>query len=121
MRVVVAGHVYELHNVDATSEADDSQTIEFVRRRDADGELMPEEDRKPGILCQELLRVLIDRVLYLYAEAPCEEDTEIIEALRLALVRFESRAARRSIEKISKPELAQMCPVCQHLLCRCDP
>lgn len=116
MRVLDSGHVYFVENVDGSGE----QQIEFVRRRDGKGELLPDEQRSEGILCQELLRVLIDRTLYLYAEAPCEEDTEIIEALRLALTRFETRAARRSIEKINKPERAVTCPKCQHILCRCD-
>jgi hypothetical protein len=65
-----------------------------------------------------LLRVAIDRTLYLYAEAPCDEDTRVVEHLRAALVLYESRAARRSIEKLSKPEQAEVCPICHHVLCQ---
>lgn len=113
MKVIGPGHLYELSNVDGPG----FQTIRFVCRRDERGELLPGEIRSPGILTQELLRVAIDRTLYLYAEAPCDEDTEIIEHLRAALCLYESRAARRMIEKLAKPELADTCEVCGHILC----
>lgn len=121
MRVIEPGHVYEVEHVDAND--DDrrlnrhSTVIRFVRRRDDHGELLPEHDRECGILTQELLRVAIDRTLYLYAEAPCEEDTEILLALRRALVLYESRAARRNIEKLAQPEEQPVCPVCHHIFC----
>lgn len=71
MRVIDPGHVYGIVNVDGDGE----QVIRFVRRRDDHGEPLADRDREPGILTQELLRVAIDRTLYLYAEAPCDEDT----------------------------------------------
>lgn len=98
-------------------DGDGEQRVEFVRRRDGVGEVLPPAARRPGILTQELLRVAIDRTLYLYAEAPCAEDTEIVDMLRKCLALYESRAARRSIEKLSKPERAEPCPICGHLLC----
>lgn len=113
MKVIDTGHVYTLYNVDGDGE----QHIQFVRRRDDNGELLEENRRIPGILTQELLRVAIDRTLYLYAEAPCDEDTKIIEHLRAALTLYESRASRRSLEKLSKPEEASVCAICQHILC----
>lgn len=116
MRVIQAGHVYAAENVDGAGE----QQIRFVRRRDRRGELLPEREREEGILTQELLRVAIDRTLYLYGEAPCDEDTEIVEALRRALTLYESRAARRSIEKLARPEDAATCGTCGHILCGHD-
>jgi hypothetical protein len=112
VRVVVSGHVYQVRNVDGEGD----QRIAFVQRRNIHGEPMAEA--REGILSQELLRVLIDRTLYLYAEDPCEEDTAIIQHLRAALVKYETRAARRAIEKIVKPEEHPTCPICQHILCR---
>lgn len=110
------GHVYRIPYIDGEG----VQEIRFVRRRDAHGEPLPEEEREPGILSQGLLRVLIDRTLYLYAEVPSDEDTAIIEHLREALRLYESRAARRSIEKLTKPEEATACERCGHVLCRCS-
>lgn len=118
MRVIDNGHIYELDEVDHDgTDLRDVQQIRFVRRRDGRGELLPESQREPGILTQEILRVAIDRTLYLYAEDPCDEDTEIVKHLRAALVLYESRAARRNIEKVSKPEEKEVCPKCHHMLC----
>lgn len=113
MKVVNPGHLYLVENVDGPGD----QQIRFVRRRGRDGKLLAERDSSPGILCQELLRVLIDRVCYLNDEDPCSEDVAIIQGLRNALRLFEARAARRTIEKLSMPELADACPECHHLLC----
>lgn len=113
MRILDTGHVYEVHNVDGPG----TQLITFVRRRGDDAQLLPERDRHAGILCQELLRVLVDRVRFLNDEDPCVEDTEIIHHLRDSLRLFESRAARRTIEKLPMPELADACPICHHILC----
>lgn len=113
MNVRDAGHIYEVENSDGPG----FQEIRFVRRRDGVGELLDHAQREPGILSQELLRVLIDRTLYLFAEAPCDEDTVIVEKLRDCLRLYESRAARRHIEKLSKPEKAPVCPTCGHMLC----
>lgn len=115
MRVLVPGHVYAMENVDGEG----AQEIRFVRRRGPEGEPLALSEK--GVLTQELLRVAIDRTLYLYAEAPCDEDTEIIDALRRALTLYESRAARRTIERLSKPELATTCEECGHILCRHAP
>lgn len=116
MRIIEAGHIYEMHNVDG--EPGDMQLIRFVRRRSDDAKLMP--SFTPGILAQELLRVLIDRTLYLNAEAPCAEDMAIIEKLRDCLKLYEARAARRTIEKLPMPEMQEVCGQCHHILCLCD-
>lgn len=116
MRVLKEGHVYAMDNVDGDGE----QVVSFVLRRDEHGELLPAGEREPGILTQELLRVAIDRTLYLYAEGPCDEDTEIVLALRRALVLYESRAARRNIEKLAQPEEQPLCSICHHIFCTHD-
>lgn len=113
MRVIDPGHIYAVKNVDGDGE----QHIQFVRRRDDHGELLDDSLCIPGILTQELLRVAIDRTLYLYAEAPCDEDTEIVDCLRTAFTLYESRSARRTIEKLAKPEKAKICDICHHILC----
>lgn len=113
MRVVEPGHVYEVQNVDG----DGVQRIEFVRRRDDEAVVLAQAERRQGILTQELLRVAIDRTLYLNAEGPCAENVEIIDCLRRALSLYESRAARRTVEKHAMIERADVCEVCQHMLC----
>lgn len=113
MRIQEPGHVYFVANVDGPGE----QRIVFVRRRGANAELLPEIERERGILSQELVRVLVDRVRYLNDEDPCAEDVAIIGHLRDVLRLFEARAARRTIEKLAMPEVAEACPICHHLLC----
>lgn len=88
-----------------------------MKRRGEDGQLLPESERTPGLLTQELIRVAIDRVRYLNDEDPCAEDVAIIGHLRDVLRLFEARAARRTIEKMPMPEVADACPICHHLLC----
>jgi hypothetical protein len=111
MRVIEPGHLYAVRNVDGDGE----QTIRFVRRRDNAG--CPTNGRQRGILGQELLRMLIDRTLYLAAEAPCAEDVQIVDGLRDCLRLYESRAARRTIERLPMPERHDVCPICHHILC----
>lgn len=111
MRIIEPGHVYAMANVDGDGE----QAVWFVRRRDERAELLPVFT--PGVLSQELLRVLIDRVRYLNDEDPCDEDVRIIANLRDCLRLFEARASRRTIEKMPMPEMAEACPICHHLLC----
>jgi hypothetical protein len=113
VNIIEPGHVYDVQNVDG----DGTQRIRFVRRRDDEAVMLRHDDRTEGILGQELLRVLIDRTLYLNAEAPCSENVAIVESLRAALKAYESRAARRTIEKHPMPERADVCEVCQHVLC----
>lgn len=115
MKVVEPGHVYLVDNV-----VKGQQEIQFVQRRGWDAELLPEEDQVDGIQSQELLRVLIDRTLYLHAEQPWQENVKIVHYLRDALKLYESRAARRHIEKLSMPERAPTCTQCGHLLCFCE-
>lgn len=113
MRIIEPGHVYEVENVDG----DGVQRIEFVRRRGDDAELLPERLRREGILSQELLRVLIDRTLYLGAEAAWHENIEILTSLRKALQVYEARAAAATIYKTPMPERMPGCPICGHVLC----
>lgn len=115
MKVIEPGHLYEVENVDG----DGTQLIQFVHRRDEDARLLPEDQRKEGIQSQELLRVLIDRTLYLHAEQPWSENVKIIQNLRDALRIYEARAARAAIEKLSMPERYEHCRECGHFMCFC--
>lgn len=113
MKIVAAGHIYDAQNVDGHG----TQRIVFVRRRDDEAVLLSAEERNEGILTQELLRIAIDRTLYLNAEGPCQENVEIVECLRRALSLYESRAARQTIEKNPMLERTDVCEICQHVLC----
>lgn len=115
MKILDPGHEYEVENIDGSG----TQKIQFVKRRDSKAELLPESQREEGIQSQELLRVLIDRTIYLHTEQPWQENVKIVQNLRDCLRLYESRAARRHIEKLSMPERFDTCKECGHLLCFC--
>lgn len=87
-----AGHVYRFPS-------DPKQRVTFVR-----DELFGQPGSHPGIRCQDLIRVLIDRVNFLNEQDPSHENIEILRSLRHALTCFETRALRRKLEKVPYPE-----------------
>lgn len=90
------GHRYQIDELDG----DGMQTIQFVQRA-------PLHEPKPGILIQDLLRVIIHRIQVLDNELPAAENKESIHLLRRVLGNQEARALRRKIElgKWPAPEL----------------
>lgn len=88
MRVLVAGHTYLLDHLDG----DGQTTLQFVQRG-------PLHEPKEGVINQEVMRALIDRVQFLDAEVPWSGNQEIIEHLRMALALHEARAFLRHVEK----------------------
>lgn len=87
MKVLIAGHLYELSHLDG----DGGQRLQFVDRNHG----MDSE----GTYNQEVLRVLIDRVKFLDDEVPWEGNGQILHHLRMALVLHEARALCRKVEK----------------------
>jgi hypothetical protein len=90
MECIKPGHTYFVKLLDSESEYND-QIIQFVDRGHGTD--------KPGTTCQELLRVLIDRVQFLEKELHWDRNNEIIFHLRKALLLFEIRALERKFEK----------------------
>ncbi len=88
MDVVKRGHIYDLDN-----KLKGKQRLFFFK------DLPHSEDQNDGVLCQEVIRALIDRMLELWQQKPCDESTEIIQKLRECLILFETRAARGSLQK----------------------
>lgn len=88
MIVCEKGHIYELEN-----KYKGTQRLSFFKDLPFDGE------KHDGVLCQEVIRVLIDRMLELWQQKPCHESTEIIQKLRELLILFEVRAVRGTLEK----------------------
>ncbi len=88
MNVIERAHIYELEN-----KHEGVQRLVFFK------DLPQSEAGHDGVLCQEVLRVLVDRLIDLWAQRPCHETTEIIQKLRECIVLFETRAARGTLEK----------------------
>lgn len=98
MKVLYHGHRYVLENVDGHG----TQILQFVQRT-------PHHEPKEGVLNQEVLRALIERVQHLDGELPHPANAQILHHLRMALVLHEARAMVRDVEKGDlKPELVEL-------------
>lgn len=90
MEVINPGHSYIVENYDG----DGYQIIYFLKRV-GNGYPFNEPPAHRGTNCQEVLKVLIDRVQYLDKQIACDENKLIIKNLQSALWLFEKRAALR--------------------------
>lgn len=87
MRVLHAGHTYEL----AHRDGDNTTKIQFVNKEPG--------TEQEGVITQEVLRMLIDRTRYCNNCLPHPNNERIIYHLRMALVLHEARALERKVEK----------------------
>lgn len=117
MEIIDHGHEYLAHGVAGAA----PQRVVFVKNR---GDKYPGNGGEPhgGILCQELLRILIDRTAYLNSQGSCAETEHALAALRQALGWYEVRAARCRGEHIDLAhandlEREPTCSVCGHNKC----
>lgn len=123
MRCLDAGHSYLVSGYDGG----EPQKIEFMKR---EGEMYPGNvGSHPGTNCQELLRVLIDRVKYLDGQIPYSGDAKIVIRLQECLYIFEERAAERHhcegmfqvgmgvIGTLDSLEKQPTCARCGHIFC----
>lgn len=94
MKVVEAGHVYQLDHVAAPGH----ETLTFIRRSSA---AIVHPFDHAGTNTQEVLRALIDRSVFLNNVIPCSETEDAIEYLRMALACYEARAMRRKRQKLN--------------------
>lgn len=122
MKAVDPGHDYI---IDVYDETDDNRGLTPDRvvflKRIGKGYPGNEGNPYPGTNCQEVLRVLIDRVKYLDNQIPHTANFHIIECLRDALWLFEERAAERHGRKLENLtvdiENERHCNQCGHIQC----
>ena len=122
MEVLDPGHNYRVDIYDNYAKDLDRIEIIFMKR---EGDSYPgNKGTWPGTNCQELIRVLIDRIKYLDNQIPCDENKYILTDLRRALCNFETRAAIR--HKFAENEInfktenienEPHCLTCGHILC----
>ena len=118
MKVRVPGHSYRVDVFDGFP--GETDRLLFVKRV-GDGYPGNKNPAWAGTNCQEVIRVLIDRVKYLDGQIPHEMNTIIIASLRSALLAFEVRAAERHGRDLGDlPEEVEMepaCTQCGHIRC----
>lgn len=90
MKVIIAGHEYEVSSQDGKKVMG---TIFFIQKKpNAKGVL---ELVKNGTTTEEVLKVLIDRVEHLDTKVPSKENKAAIKSLKNALTNLENRTADR--------------------------
>lgn len=93
MEVVDPGHSYILHNLGGGK-----QQLEFIKKSNG---CIEHEEERDGVLVQEVLRVLVDRMEYLQTLQPCTETNCVIERLQDSIVLMEERAWRRKNQGVT--------------------
>jgi hypothetical protein len=93
VEVVDAGHVYLLDNLKGIGCS--RQTLKFMK----DADINNIDFHQPGTSCQEVIRVLIDRVIFLNGQKPHQLNEAILHHLRMAIAGFEARAIMNKVEK----------------------
>lgn len=91
MKILTPGHKYEMDNFEISS--NDPQVIQFIEKIKGDGNNLITVNN--GTTNEEVLAVLIDRIIYLNNLFPCEENTKAIESLQLALSWLNLRTSNR--------------------------
>lgn len=117
------GHNYLLQNYHPQGHADLIRPVQPLVFFKKVGDKFPgnEPPEYIGTNCQEVLRALIDRCLYLQSQIPCVETKLIIGHLRNSLRLFEDRALRVKDLGIFSPhslggiEEIPACKVCGHI------
>lgn len=122
MKVLDPGHRYEIAIYDSVliSPVDVAGQLLFMKRM---GPMYPgNHNAHPGTNCQELLRVLIDRITYLDQQDPCIHNQLNLILARQMLWNFEDRAAKRHGLTLDFPvegiETHPTCSTCGHIVCR---
>lgn len=117
IRILDPGHEYEIIGVGDHA----SQSLSFVKNLGTKyaGNVGPAHG---GIQTQDLLRVCIDRTIYLNGQGPCAETELALAAMRQALAWYEARAARcmgEHLEAVHAEDIERLptCPVCGHIAC----
>lgn len=102
MKVITPGYKYELdHHESFGLPGCPVQTLQFIEKKltgDADHPSLTTVN--DGTTNEEVLRVLIDRVLFLDAKFPSDENKVVIAKLDAALKALEERTAARKLRGV---------------------
>jgi hypothetical protein len=117
--IIDPGHSYLMDQLDSQEKA----RIDFVKR---EGVKYPGNvGHHPGIIVQENLRVLIDRLEYVNNQIWYPENDIVIDNLRMNIWLLESRAKKTRKEFLDASrfciEKLNTCRTCGHILCSKHP
>lgn len=89
MKILTTGHKYELPGFE---NPDNTQTIQFIEKKPINKELITLND---GVTNESILEMLINRMNYLQAKFPCQENENSINCLNESLYWLHMRTADR--------------------------
>ena len=113
MKIIDPGHVYELRHLDD----DECTELRFVKR---EGEKYPgNAGHHGGVTTQEVLRALIERMLYVNGQQEHVENVEVVSFLRQSLMLLEQRAAKSAGYALDLRGLAHLHSECLPVCRRC--
>lgn len=92
--IIDDGHEYQMNMTDGTS-----QTIRFIKRNA--GKYIYEDEHN-GLQTQELLRVIIYHLEFVFSHLLIDDMVELFYQMRCVLFLYEARAYRRKIEKVNR-------------------
>lgn len=101
MRVLTAGHRYDLDSFDGGA----PQTLRFIEKvpvEEGSTELKTVTD---GTTNEEVLSVVIDRMKYLNAKFPCRENSIVITKLEESLMWLNKRTADRAARGVEGKQI----------------
>ena len=114
MRVLDAGHCYELASLDG----DLVQQLQFVKREG--GGYPGNVGRYPGTTSQEVLRALIHRAAYVNNQIPCWQTRLSLYLMGAVIWLYEHRAAKRhkrEVPGLYEAVYGVTCENCGHVGC----
>jgi hypothetical protein len=120
MKIIKPGHIYQPELYDTPIKYDNM--IYFMERY---GEKYPgNKETQSGTNCQELMRILINRISYLNNQEECFENIECIAKQQICIELFEQRAAKRHGLNLNKFNFIETniedlptCKICGHIIC----
>lgn len=107
MKVITAGHKYELAHFEGAGFPDAPvQTLQFIEKApisEGSKEMLTVND---GTTNEEVLKVLIDRLHYLNGKFPCRENAIVITKLEESLMWLNKRTSDRQARNVEGKHVA---------------
>lgn len=98
MEVIVAGHKYRVPNFENKDQ--EGQIIQFIHKEPKEAGSTELETIADGCTNEDLLEVIIDRLLFLQSKFPCKENACAITHLQEGKMWLEERTRNRLVKKV---------------------
>ena len=104
MKVQTEGHKYELSNFENKEAA--GQTLQFIQKEPVSEGSTELKTIADGTTNEEVLEVLINRLVYLQSKFPCRENAIVITKLEESLMWLNKRTEERLKRNVEGKQIA---------------